>query len=105
MMIWGLLFLAGIEEVIATIAMKYMDGKRKKWPILIMTIGFAFSFFCLSKAMQTIPAGVAYAVWTGVGSIGITIVGIFWFKERFRSSQYISLALILIGVIGLRITS
>lgn len=105
MMVWALLFLAGIEEVIATIAMKYIDGARKKWPIVIMTIGFIFSFYCLSKAMQIVPAGVAYAVWTGVGSIGITVVGAFWFKERFALSQFISLALILIGVIGLRMTS
>jgi|SRR5579875_3220552 len=104
-MVWILLCLAGIEEVIATIAMKYMEGSRKKWAISVMTIGFIFSFYCLSRAMQIIPAGVAYAVWTGVGSIGITLVGIFWFKERFRFSQFISLVLILIGVIGLRMTS
>lgn len=104
-MVWGLLLLAGIEEVIATIAMKYMDGTRKKWSIFVMTIGFIFSFYCLSKAMQVLPAGVAYAVWTGIGSVGITLVGILWFKEQFRYSQFISLGLILIGVIGLRMTS
>ncbi|CAH0244783.1 MULTISPECIES: multidrug efflux SMR transporter [Peribacillus] len=104
-MVWGLLLLAGVEEVIATIAMKYIDGTRKKWPIFVMTIGFILSFYCLSKAMQVLPAGVAYGVWTGIGSIGISLVGILWFKERFVSSQYISLVLILIGVIGLRMTS
>ncbi|NRD76804.1 multidrug efflux SMR transporter [Bacillus sp. BRMEA1] len=104
-MVWILLFLAGIEEVIATIAMKYMDGSRKIWAVTIMISGFIFSFYCLSRAMQIIPAGVAYAVWTGVGSIGITLVGIFWFNERFRLPQLISLALILIGVIGLRVTA
>jgi quaternary ammonium compound-resistance protein SugE len=104
-MVWGLLFLAGIEEVIATIAMKYMNNNRKKWPIIVMTVGFIFSFYCLARAMQVLSAGVAYAVWTGVGSIGITLVGVFWFKERFSLSQFISLALILIGVIGLRMTS
>lgn len=104
-MVWGLLFLAGIEEVIATIAMKYVDGTRKKWPIFVMTIGFILSFYCLSTAMQVLPAGVAYGVWTGIGSVGISLVGILWFKERFRASQFISLGLILIGVIGLRMTS
>lgn len=104
-MAWGLLLLAGVEEVIATIAMKYMDGTRKKWPIIVMIIGFIFSFYCLSTAMQELPAGVAYAVWTGVGSIGITLVGILWFKENFGLSQFISLGFILIGVIGLGITS
>lgn len=104
-MVWGLLVLAGIEEVIATIAMKYMDGRRKKWPIFVMIIGFILSFYCLSEAMQVLPAGVAYAVWTGIGSVGITLVGILWFKEKFIFSQFISLGLILIGVIGLRMTS
>lgn len=104
-MAWGLLVLAGIEEVIATIAMKYMDGTRKKWPIVVMVVGFIFSFFCLSMAMQSIPAGVAYAIWTGVGSIGITLAGLFWFKEKFRYKQFLSLAFILVGVIGLGMTS
>lgn len=104
-MIWGYLVLAGIEEVIATIAMKYLNGKRKAWPLVIMTAGFILSFYCLSKAMQVLPAGVAYAVWTGIGTVGITLAGIFWFKEKFTRTQLLSVSLILLGVIGLRLTS
>lgn len=104
-MVWGYLVLAGIEEVIAVIAMKQIDGTRKKWPILVVIVGFAFSFYCLSQAMQTLSAGVAYAVWTGVGSVGITIAGILWFKEKFTFLQLLSLCFILIGVAGLRMTS
>ncbi|KKB71691.1 MULTISPECIES: DMT family transporter [Bacillus] len=104
-MAWLLLCLAGVEEVIAAVAMKYIDGTRKKWPIIVMTLGFALSFYCLSKAMQVLPSGVAYAVWTGIGSIGVTAVSFVWFKERFRLSQLISLCLIIAGVIGLRLTS
>ncbi|MDP4526533.1 DMT family transporter [Bacillus halotolerans] len=104
-MAWFLLFIAGIEEIIAAIAMKYIDGTKKKWPIIVMTAGFALSFYCLSQAMQVLPSGVAYAVWTGIGSIGVTAVSLIWFKERFQLSQLISLFLILAGVIGLRLTS
>lgn len=104
-MAWLLLCLAGVEEVIAAVAMKYIDGTRKKWPIIVMTLGFALSFYCLSKAMQVLPSGVAYAVWTGIGGIGVTAVSFVWFKERFRLSQLISLCLIIAGVIGLRLTS
>ncbi|MEC1288793.1 multidrug efflux SMR transporter [Bacillus mojavensis] len=104
-MAWFLLFIAGIEEIIAVIAMKYIDGTKKKWPILVMTAGFALSFYCLSQAMQILPSGVAYAVWTGIGSIGVTAVSLIWFKERFQLSQLISLCLILAGVIGLSLTS
>lgn len=64
-----------------------------------------FIFYCLSQAMQVLPSGVAYAVWTGIGSIGVTAVSLIWFKERFQLSQLISLCLILAGVIGLRLTS
>ncbi|MDG0764856.1 DMT family transporter [Bacillus halotolerans] len=104
-MAWFLLFIAGIEEIIAAIAMKYIDDTKKKWPIIVMTAGFALSFYCLSQAMQVLPSGVAYAVWTGIGSIGVTAVSLIWFKERFQLSQLISLCLILAGVIGLRLTS
>ncbi len=102
---WIFLVISGIEEVIAAIAMKYVDGTRKKWPIIVMVLGFGLPFLCLSKAMQVLSAGVAYAVWTGIGSIGITAVSLFWFKERFRAPQLISLGFIIIGVIGLRLTS
>ncbi|WP_286230777.1 DMT family transporter [Neobacillus mesonae] len=104
-MVWGLLVLAGLEEVVATIAMKYVNGTKKKLPLIVMTVGFIFSFYCLASAMQVLPAGVAYAVWTGIGSIGITLVGIFWFKEKLQFSQMISLFLILIGVIGLKMSA
>lgn len=61
-MAWFLLVIAGIEEIIAAIAMKYIDGTRKKWPIIVMTVGFGLSFYCLSQAMIVLPAGVAYVV-------------------------------------------
>ncbi len=78
---------------------------KKKMADYCHGIGVCFVFFCLSKAMQALSAGVAYAVWTGIGSIGITAVSLFWFKERIRAPQLISLGFIIIGVIGLRLTS
>lgn len=70
-----------------------------------MVTGFMLSFFCLSGAMQVLPTGVAYAAWTGMGSIGVSAVSILWFKEKFNLSQLVSLGLILIGVIGLKLTA
>lgn len=104
-MVWGLLLLAGLEEVIATISMKYVDGFKKKWPIIILIVGFSLSFYCLSTAMQSLPAGIAYAVWTGIGSIGITLADLLWFKEKINKYQIFSLLFILIGVIGMSLTS
>lgn len=103
-MAWIWLILSGIEEIVATIAMKYVDGFKRKTPIIVMSVGFLFSFYCLSHAMMELPAGVAYAVWAGVGAIGITIVGVFWFKEKMNKKQVFFLACILVGVIGMRLT-
>lgn len=88
-----ILVISGIEEVIAAIAMKYVDGTRKKMADYCHGIGVCFVFFCLSKAMQALSAGVAYAVWTGIGSIGITAVSLFGLRSGFalRSSSHLAL--------------
>lgn len=104
-MAWLLLVLAGFEEITSVIAMKYVDGLKRKIPILVMVIGFGFSFYCLARAMQELPAGVAYAVWAGVGTVGISLVGFLWFKERMNIIQIGFISLILIGVIGLRLST
>jgi quaternary ammonium compound-resistance protein SugE len=97
--------LAGLEEVVSVIAMKYVDGLKHKKPIVVMTIGFLVSFYLLAQAMQEIPAGIAYATWSGVGTIGIAIVGIIRFKEKMNGLQLAFLSLILIGVIGLQFST
>lgn len=104
-MAWLYLALAGIEEVISVIAMKHIDGLKKKTPLIVMTIGFGFSFYFLSKAMRLLPAGIAYAFWTAVGTIGINLVSIFLFKEKLSSLQWMFLMFILTGAIGLRLTA
>lgn len=104
-MAWLCLILAGLEEVVATCAMKYIDGWKRKTPIAIVVIGFAVSISMLTYAMREIPPGVAYAVWAGVGSIGITILGVVWFKEKLNRGQMISLAILIISVITLKMTT
>lgn|SRR5690606_10628344 len=104
-MAWMFLVLAGLEEVVAVLAMKYVDGWKRKTPLAIMTIGFAFSIYCLTKAMQVIPAGVAYAVWAGIGSVGIAVLGFVWFKEKLSKGQTVSLSILIVSVIALRMTS
>lgn len=70
-MAWFLLVIAGLEEIISVVAMKYIDDLKRKTPLLIMTLGLGLSFFCLTQAMLIIPSRVAYAVWAGVGAVGI----------------------------------
>jgi len=97
--------LAGLEEVVSVIAMKYVDGLKHKKPIAIMVIGFLVSFYLLAEAMQEIPAGLAYASWSGIGTIGIAIVGVFRFKEKINVLQLVFLSLILVGVVGLQLST
>lgn len=103
-MAWMFILIAGLEEVVSVIAMKYIDGIKRKKPIAVMVLGFFLSFFLLSQAMQQIPAGIAYAVWSGIGTIGISIVGILRFKEKMNVQQVAFLSLILVGVFGLQLS-
>lgn len=104
-MAWIFILLAGIEEVVSVITMKYVDGLKYKKPIAIICIGFLVSFYLLSQAMQEIPAGIAYATWSGVGTIGIAMVSIIRFKEKMNASQFMFLGLILVGVVGLNFSA
>lgn len=102
-MAWILLLIAGIEEVISVGLLKYVHEYRKKWPMVAIALGYGLSFTCMAIAMKTITPGVAYAVWTGMGSIGITLLSYFWFKEKIHLPQLTCLVLIVIGIIGLKL--
>lgn len=104
-MAWVFLILAGLEEVVATFAMKYIDGWKRKTPIVVVVVGFVISISMLTYSMREIPPGVAYAVWAGVGAIGITALGVIWFKEKLNKGQIISLAILILSVITLKITT
>lgn len=104
-MAWLCLILAGFEEIISVIAMRHVDGFKRKLPIAVMVIGFGCSFYLLSRAMLVIPAGVAYGVWAGVGAVGISIVGVVLFKEKLNTVQCLFLGMIIMGVMGLRFTT
>lgn len=103
-MAWVLLMVAGMEEVISVSLLKYVNGNKKKWPMIVIILGFMISFYCIAVAMRTITPGVAYAVWAGMGSVGITLVSYFWFKEKIHLPQWICLTLIIIGIVGLKLT-
>lgn len=95
----------GIFEVVWATCMKYSEGFTKlSWSLLTFA-GMAVSFFLLARATKTLPLGTAYAVWTGIGALGSVIVGIILFKEPVTAGRLIFAALLLIGIIGLKITS
>jgi quaternary ammonium compound-resistance protein SugE len=102
---WIYLIIAGIFEIGWAIGLKYTDGFSRLWPS-VGTIGaMIISFILLSTAMKTIPVGTAYAVWTGIGAAGTAVLGMWLFDEPRDFMRFACIALILAGVIGLRLVS
>ncbi|HAO32384.1 MAG TPA: quaternary ammonium compound efflux SMR transporter SugE [Candidatus Competibacter sp.] len=104
-MAWILLVLAGLFEVGWAIGLKYTQGFSKLWPSLGTVAAMALSFVLLSEAMKSLPVGTAYAVWVGVGAVGTAALGIALFDEPANSGRLISLGLIVLGIVGLKLTS
>ncbi|MCQ2743760.1 MAG: quaternary ammonium compound efflux SMR transporter SugE [bacterium] len=103
-MAWINLFIAGILEVVWAISLKYSNGLTIVIPTVITIIGMIASFYFLSLATKTLPIGTAYAVWTGFGAIGTVILGIILFGEQVSFARILFLLLIIIGIIGLKLS-
>ena len=104
-MSWVYLFIAGVLEVAWAVGLKYTDGWSRLYPSILTVIGMIASFYFLSLALKTLPIGTAYAVWTGIGTVGAAILGIVLFDEPRDAVKVICILLILGGVAGLKITS
>ncbi len=102
---WLMLALAGILEVTWAFTMKCSNGFTKIIPSIITFIGYIASALFLSLALKKLPLGTAYAMWTGFGIIGTSVLGIFLFQEKLSFPQVICVLLILIGIIGLKLLS
>ncbi|KLN61855.1 multidrug transporter [Kiloniella spongiae] len=102
---WVYLVLAGIFECGWAIGLKYADGWSKLVPSLLTIAAMALSFWLLSAAMKSIPVGTAYAVWTGIGTVGVAILGMVLFGESHDIMRIICLLLIVSGIVGLKVFS
>jgi small multidrug resistance pump len=100
-MSWLYLSVAIIAEVIATTALKASDGFSKLGPSALVVIGYGISFFMLSLTLRTIPVGIVYAVWSGVGIVLITLIAWFLFGQKLDVPAIIGIGLIISGVIVL----
>lgn len=104
-MAWIYLIIAGLFECGWAIGLKYTEGFTRLMPSILTVVAMAISFWLLSTAMKTIPVGTAYAVWTGIGAVGVAIMGMILFGESRDVLRIISLVLIVSGIIGLKLVS
>lgn len=102
-MAWLYLFIAGLFEVGWAVGLKYTEGFTRPLPSALTVLAMAASFFLLAQALKTIPVGIGYAVWTGVGAAGTAILGMILFNESRELLRLLCLALILAGIAGLKL--
>ncbi|MEY3880645.1 MAG: hypothetical protein RIQ94_1441 [Pseudomonadota bacterium] len=103
-MAWFFLFSAGLAEIVFALSLKYNQGFTKLYPSIITMISGGISFYLLVLAIKTLPLGTAYAVWTGMGAVGVALLGIFLFKESADWYRLLSVMLVVAGIIGLKLT-
>ena len=101
-MAWLFLIGAGLLEIAFALGLKYSEGFSRLWPSLLFVAGAAGSFFLLSTALRTLPIGVAYGVWTGIGTAGTAIIGMLVLGESRDVLKLLSLLLLVCGIVGLR---
>lgn len=92
-------------EIVATSALKAADGFTRPWPTLVTISCYGIAFYCLSLALRTIPMGVAYAIWSGVGIAAISLIGLFLYKQRLDGGALAGIALIITGTIVINMFS
>jgi quaternary ammonium compound-resistance protein SugE len=101
-MAWIFLLAAGIFEIAWAVGLKYTAGFTRLWPNVATISAMAVSLAMLGLALRTLPLGTAYAVWTGIGTVGTAILGIFLFGEPASFGRVFCVLLIVIGIIGLK---
>lgn len=102
-MAWLMLLMAGLLEVGWAIGLKYTHGFSRFWPSLLTITCMILSFGLLAQALKTLPIGTAYAVWTGIGTVGTALLGIALFAESSEILRLTCIALIIVGITGLRL--
>ncbi len=102
-MAWLVLFVAGLFEVGLVLGLNFSEGFTRLWPSLLMLVSGGISFYLLSLAMQSLPAGTAYAIWTAIGASGAVLVGILFLGEPANLLRIAGIVVVLGGVVMLRL--
>ena len=101
---WIYLIVAGLLEICWAIGLKYTDGFTRLWPSAFTLVTLAASMFLLAKAAQQLPIGTAYAVWVGIGALGAAVLGIFLLGESASPARLTFLVLLLVSIVGLKLS-
>ena len=104
-MAWIYLFLAGLFEIGWAVGLKYSHGFTKLWPSVFTAAAMTVSVVLLGIALRNLPLGTAYAIWTGIGTIGTAILGIVLFSEPAEAMRLVCIAMIAAGIVGLKLVS
>ena len=104
-MAWTYLVIAGVFECFWAVGLKYSEGFTRLVPSLLTVIAMAVSLWLLAVAMKTIPVGTAYAVWTGIGAVGVAVIGMLLLGEPRDIMRILCLLLIVSGIVGLKVFS
>ena len=104
-MAWIVLVIAGLFETAWAIGLKYTDGFTRLWPSVGTVVAMIVSVVLLGWAMRTLPVGTAYAVWTGIGAVGTVLLGLVLFHEPATVARLGCVALIVAGIVGLKLTA
>ena len=104
-MAWLILFVAGLTEVGWAVGLKYTQGFTRPMPTALTVIAMVVSLWLLGLAVRTLPLGTAYAIWTGIGTVGTVIVGILLFDEPASALRVSCVALIVTGIVGLKLVT
>ncbi len=102
---WASLFVAGVFEIVWAVGLKYSEGFSRLAPSAVTIAAMGASIWFLAIAMKQLPLGTAYAIWTGIGAVGTVIAGVFLFSESTDALRIACIALILLGIVGLKLTS
>lgn len=104
-MAWIYLVVAGLFEIVWALGLKHTEGWTRLWPSLGTLAAMVVSFWCLSQALKVIPIGTGYAIWTGIGAVGVAPFGILVFGESASPARLACIAMIVGGVVGLKLVS
>jgi quaternary ammonium compound-resistance protein SugE len=104
-MAWMYVFLAGLCEIGWAVGLKYTEGFTKVTPSVATIATMALSMWLLSRALQELPIGTAYAIWTGIGAVGTAIIGMAFMGEPRQALRILCIGLIVAGMLGLKLTA